>query len=256
MSFIDTHSHIYLPEFDADRLEVISRAQAAGITHIVLPNVDQSTLSQLLSLEATDPAYFHPAIGIHPTSINKDYANELAWVKRELDRRSYCAIGEVGIDLYWDTTFRDEQIIAFEQQLQWAVEYRLPVIIHQRNAFEEVMASVEKFNCPELRGVFHSFGGTLDEAQRMIALENFYLGINGVVTFKNSTLSTVLSSVSLDRLVLETDAPYLSPVPYRGKRNESSYMVLVAQKLSEIYHITLEETGEVTSRNALQLFGL
>ena len=256
MSFIDTHSHIYLPEFDEDRSEVILRAKAAGITHIVLPNVDQSTIAQLLCLEKTDPAYFHPAIGIHPTCINTDYTKELAWVKEELNHRSYCAIGEVGIDLYWDTTFREEQIIAFEQQLQWAVDYRLPVIIHQRNAFEEVIASVEKFNCPELRGVFHSFGGTLDEAQRIVALENFYLGINGVVTFKNSTLSTVLSSVSLDRLVLETDAPYLSPVPYRGKRNESSYMVLVAQKLSEIYHIPLEETGEVTSRNALQLFGL
>jgi TatD DNase family protein len=254
--FIDTHSHIYLPEFDADRSDVILRAQVAGITHIVLPNVDQSTLAPLLSLEATDPSWFHPAIGIHPTSINNGFATELVWVKEELDRHPYCAIGEIGIDLYWDTTFRKEQIIAFEQQLQWAIEYRLPVIIHQRNALEEVMASVEKFNCPELRGVFHSFGGTIDEAQRIVALENFYLGINGVVTFKNSNLSTVLSSVSLDRLVLETDAPYLSPVPYRGKRNESSYVVFVAQKLSEIYHITLEKTGEVTSRNALQLFGL
>ncbi len=256
MSFIDTHSHIYLPEFDADRSEVILRAKAAGITHIILPNVDQSTLAQLLYLEETDPAYFHPAIGIHPTSVNNDYTKGLAWVKGELDRRPYCAIGEVGIDLYWDTTFREEQIIAFEQQVQWAIDYRLPIIIHQRNAFEEVIASVEKFNSPELRGIFHSFGGSMEEAQRIISLENFYLGINGVVTFKNAKLSTVLQDIPLDRLVLETDAPYLTPVPYRGKRNESSYIILVAQKLSEIYHITLEEIGKVTSRNALQLFGL
>jgi TatD DNase family protein len=254
--FIDTHSHIYLPEFDADRSDVILRAQAAGITHIILPNVDQSTLPPLLSLEATDPTWFHPAIGIHPTSINNDYAKDLAWVKDELEHRPYCAIGEIGIDLYWDATFREEQIIVFEQQLQWAIEYRLPVIIHQRNAFGEVIESMEKYNCPELRGVFHSFGGTPDEAQRIIALENFYLGINGVVTFKNAKLSSMLPDIPLDRLVLETDAPYLTPVPYRGKRNESSYLVFVAQKISEIYHITLEETGKITSSNAQQLFGL
>jgi TatD DNase family protein len=253
---IDSHSHIYSSEFDSDRLEVIARAKAAGVEHIILPNVDRETLEPMLQLEATDMDYFHAAIGLHPTSVNTDYLNELLWVKSELDRRSYCAVGEIGIDLYWNKTSINEQIAVFEQQLQWAIDYNLPVIIHQRDAFEKTIVCVEKFNCKQLRGVFHSFGGSLEEAKRIMALGNFYLGINGMVTFKNSTLSHMLAHLSPENLVLETDAPYLTPVPYRGKRNESAYVKLVAEKLSGVFNISVENIADITTNNALTLFKL
>jgi TatD DNase family protein len=253
---IDTHSHIYLSEFDEDRTEVVNRAKAAGVTHIILPNVDKETLEPMWALEATDPEYFSATIGLHPTSVDAEYKKELEWVKSELERRPYCAIGEVGIDLYWDKTFREEQIIAFEQQLQWAIDYDLPVIIHQRDAFEDTIACVEKYECSKLRGIFHSFGGTLEEARRILSLGGFYLGINGVVTFKNSKLSHVLEQLSPENLVLETDAPYLTPVPYRGKRNESAYVMLVAQKLAEVYQQPVNEIIEITGINATGLFNL
>ena len=253
---IDTHSHIYLPEFDEDRPDVISRAKAAGVQHIVLPNVDRETLEPMWALEATEPDYFHAAIGLHPTSVNADFRNDLAWVQSELERRPYCAVGEIGIDLYWDTTFHTQQVKAFEQQLQWAIDYNLPVIIHQRNAFEDVIACVEKFKGKPLHGIFHSFGGTLEEAQQLFSLGNFYLGINGVVTFKNSKLGDVLRQLSLENLVLETDSPYLTPVPYRGKRNESAYVLLVAQKLADIYRQPANDIIEITGRNARNLFKL
>jgi hydrolase, TatD family len=253
---IDTHSHIYLPEFDEDRTEVVNRAKAAGVAHIILPNVDKETLEPMLALEATEPDYFSATIGLHPTSVNAAYKEELTWVKSELDRRPYCAIGEVGIDLYWDKTFREQQIVAFEQQLQWAIDYDLPVIIHQRDAFEDTIACVEKYNCDKLRGIFHSFGDSVEFAHRILSLGNFYLGINGVVTFKNSKLSNVLEQLSPENLVLETDAPYLTPAPYRGKRNESAYVLLVAQKLSEIYPKPVDEIIHITGRNATALFRL
>jgi TatD DNase family protein len=250
----DTHSHIYLPEFGEDRAEVVNRAKAAGVSHIVLPNVDKETLEPMWALEATNPGYFSATIGLHPTSVDAEYAHELQWVKSELERRPYCAIGEVGIDLYWDKTFRLEQINAFERQLQWALDYDLPVIIHQRDAFEETFACVEKFNCAQLRGIFHSFGGTSEEAHRILSLGDFYLGINGVVTFKNSKLSNVLEQIPPENLVLETDAPYLTPAPYRGKRNESAYVLLVAQKLAEIYQRPVNEIVEISGKNAAILF--
>lgn len=253
---IDTHSHIYLSEFDEDRAEVVNRAKTTGVSHIILPNVDKETLEPMWALEATDPDYFRATIGLHPTSVDAGYQLELEWVKSELQRRPYCAIGEVGIDLYWDKTFREEQIIAFEQQLQWAIDYDLPVIIHQRDAFEDTIACVEKYNCSKLRGIFHSFGGTLEESHRILSLGGFYLGINGVVTFKNSKLSHVLEQLLPENLVLETDAPYLTPAPHRGKRNESAYVMLVAQKLTEIYHQPVNDIIEVTGRNATALFNL
>jgi len=249
---IDTHSHIYLEEFDADRAAVIARAKAVGVEHIVLPNVDNTTLTRMLHLQATDPVFFHAAIGLHPTSVNADYEKELAWVKQELDCRPYCAIGEVGIDLYWDKTFVKEQVSVFERQLQLAVDYDLPVIIHVREAFELAIASVEKYNNASLKGIFHSFGGTVEQAGRIIRLGGFKMGINGVVTFKNSTLGSVLPHVPLDYLVLETDAPYLTPVPYRGKRNESAYLEYVKNKLAEIYNLSPEEIAKKTFQNGVE----
>jgi TatD DNase family protein len=249
---IDTHSHIYLEEFDNDRAAVIDRAKAVGVEHIVLPNVDNTTLARMLHLEASDPTFFHAAIGLHPTSVNADYEKELAWVMRELDSHPYCAIGEVGLDLYWDKTFVKEQVTVFERQLQWAVDYDLPVIIHVRDAFELAIASVEKYNNASLKGIFHSFGGTVEEAQRIMGLGGFKMGINGVVTFKNSTLGSVLPHVPLEYLVLETDAPYLTPVPYRGKRNESAYLEYIKNKLAEVYNLSPEEIAKKTLQNSVE----
>jgi len=251
---IDTHSHIYLQEFDEDRGEVILRAKSAGVEHIILPNVDSTTIQPMLDLETSDPDFFHAAIGLHPTSVKDNYQEELALVKQQLDNRSYCAIGEIGIDLYWDKTYIKEQILAFEQQLQWAIDLNLPVIIHVRDAFPEALASVQKLNCEGLRGIFHSFGGTWKDAETIIALGGFYLGINGVITFKNSGLAETLNHIPLDYIVLETDAPYLSPVPFRGKRNEPAYLTYVIDKLTEIYKQPKETILKKTTENALQIF--
>ena len=251
---IDTHSHIYSEDFDADRHEVIRRAQDVGVTHIILPNCDSTTLPQLLALEAAYPGYCHAAIGLHPTSIKEDYNEELALVKSELERREYLAIGEIGIDLYWDKTFVAEQTRAFKQQLDWALEYQLPVIIHVRDSFRESMDALMPYKNTGLTGVFHSFTGTLEEAREIIAFGGFKLGINGIVTFKNSGLAAVVEQVDLKHILIETDSPYLTPVPYRGKRNESAYVSLVLDKLASIFKMSAKEVDVITTRNALELF--
>lgn len=250
---IDTHSHIYLSDFDEDRVEVIERAKAAGVKHIILPNVDSETMPAMLALEALDTNYFSAAIGLHPTSVKEDFIKELELVKQELNRRPYCAIGEVGIDLYWDKTFFKQQKAAFEQQLEWAIEYDLPVIIHVRDAFLETLEIVEQFNCDKLRGIFHSFGGSVEDAKRIMALGGFKMGINGVVTFKNSGLAGILESVPLENIVLETDAPYLTPTPHRGKRNEPAYLQLIINKLSEVYGQTYDYVVKKTTENSLEV---
>jgi TatD DNase family protein len=251
---IDTHSHIYSEDFDADRHEVIRRAQDVGVTHIILPNCDSTTLPQLLALEAAYPGYCHAAIGLHPTSIKEDYNEELALIKSELERREYLAIGEIGIDLYWDKTFVAEQTRAFKQQLDWALEYQLPVIIHVRDSFRESMDALMPYKNSGLTGVFHSFTGTLEEAREIIAFGGFKLGINGIVTFKNSGLAGVVEQLDLKHLLIETDSPYLTPVPYRGKRNESAYVNLVLEKLASIFKMSAKEVDVITTRNALELF--
>ncbi|MFZ4581196.1 MAG: TatD family hydrolase [Paludibacter sp.] len=251
---IDTHSHIYAEEFDVDRTETILRAKEAGISHIILPNCDSGTLPRMLALEAEYPNYCSAAIGLHPTSVNTNYLNELAIVKTELERRKYIAVGEIGIDLYWDKTFLPEQIIALQQQIKWALEYNLPVIIHVRDSFRETMDALKSYKNTTLTGVFHSFTGTLEEAQEIIDFGGFLLGINGIVTFKNSGLASVIEKIDLKHILLETDSPYLTPVPFRGKRNESAYTQLVANKLSQIYNCSLAEIDAQTTRNALSLF--
>lgn len=250
---IDTHSHIYLPDFDVDRDEVVARAKAVGVSHIVLPNVDAHTLPQMLTLEASNPQFFHAAIGLHPTSVTATFAEELSLVKQELERRPYCAIGEIGIDLYWDKTFYEQQKAVFEQQLEWAIEYDLPVIIHVRDAFSETLEIVERYNCAKLRGIFHSFGGGVEDAHRIMSLGGFKMGINGVVTFKNSGIAAILESVPINYIVLETDAPYLTPVPYRGKRNESAYLPLIVSKLAEVYQQSFDSIVKKTTENSLEV---
>ncbi len=251
---IDTHSHIYSEEFDTDRAEVIRRAQEVGVRHIILPNCDSVTLPQMLSLETAYPGYCHAAIGLHPTSIKENYKEELAIIKSELERRDYLAIGEIGIDLYWDKTFYAEQLEAFRQQIEWALAYHLPVIIHVRDSFRESMDALIPFKNSGLTGVFHSFTGTLEEAREIIAFGGFKLGINGIVTFKNSGLAAVLEKIDLKHLLLETDSPYLTPAPYRGKRNESAYVSFVCKKLAVLYDMSLEEIDERTTENAFEIF--
>jgi TatD DNase family protein len=253
---VDTHSHIYSEDFDADRAETIQRAKEVGVEHIILPNCDSVTLPQMLALEAEYPKFCSAAIGLHPTSVKENYNDELALIKSELERRNWIAIGEIGIDLYWDKTFLNEQIKAFQQQLDWASEFKLPVIIHVRDSFRETMNALTPYKNKGLTGVFHSFTGSLKEAQEIIAFGGFKLGINGIVTFKNSGLAAVVSEIELKYILLETDSPYLTPAPHRGKRNESAYVALVCNKLAEVYNTSLEQIDEQTTLNAKSLFAI
>lgn len=251
---IDTHSHIYSEEFDSDRNEVILRAQKAGITKIILPNVDSESLPRMLQLESEYPGYCFAAIGLHPTSVKENFFKELEIVKKELERREYIAIGEIGIDLYWDKSFLKEQIQVFVQQIEWALEYNLPVIIHVRDSFRETMDILEQFRGKGLEGVFHSFTGTIDQATEIIDFGGFYIGINGIVTFKNSGLDAVVQQIDPRYLLLETDAPYLTPAPFRGKRNESEYLTLVATKLANTLNMNFNQLTKITTENAYKLF--
>lgn len=253
---IDTHSHIYSSEFDEDRLAVIERAKQIGVSKILLPNVDADTIEIMHQLESKHPGYCFAMMGVHPTSINADYQKALDLVERHLNNRDYIAIGEIGIDLYWDKTYIKEQMKAFEQQIIWAKERRLPIVIHCRDAFPEVFEVVEKQMDENLKGVFHSFTGTEHDAKRILSYKNFMLGINGVVTFKNTHLREVVEQIPLSKLVLETDAPYLAPVPKRGKRNEPAYIEKVADTIACVHQKSLKEVKEQTTINAMALFGL
>lgn len=254
MEFIDTHTHIYQTDFKNDIDEVISKAKSVGITKLLLPNVDEESIDPLHLLCDKHPGICFPMMGLHPTSVDENYKEKLQLIKSLFTQRKYIAVGEVGIDLYWDKTFIKEQIIAFKEQLQWSIDLNLPVIIHTREAFPEVFECIQEVGADRLRGVFHSFGGTREELEQALSFKNFLLGINGVVTFKNSKFRDYLPIAPLNRIVLETDAPYLAPVPYRGKRNEPSYLILVAEKLAEVYNASMKEIAEQTTQNAMELF--
>lgn len=257
MRLIDTHSHLFLEEFSEDLPQVIERARSAGITHIFMPNIDSTTIDSMLSVCNTYNDYCFPMIGLHPTSVNADYEKELEIVARELRSfNKYIAIGEVGMDLYWDKTFLKEQQIVLDKQINWALEYDLPVVIHCRDAFGYIYNVLEPYKNTSLKGVFHSFTGTDDEAARILEFSGFLIGINGVVTFKKSRLPEVLTKIPLEKIVLETDSPYLTPVPNRGKRNESVYVKDTLMKVSDIYRMSPEAVGRVTSENALKVFGM
>ncbi|RHE93678.1 TatD family hydrolase [Bacteroides intestinalis] len=257
MRLIDTHSHLFLEEFSEDLPQVIERARSAGITHIFMPNIDSTTIDSMLSVCNAYKDYCFPMIGLHPTSVNADYEKELEIVARELKSfNKYIAIGEIGMDLYWDKTFLKEQQIALDKQINWALEYDLPVVIHCRDAFDYIYNVLEPYKNTSLKGIFHSFTGTDDEAARILEFSGFLIGINGVVTFKKSHLPEVLTKIPLEKIVLETDSPYLTPVPNRGKRNESAYVKDTLMKISEIYRMSPETVGSVTSENALKVFGM
>ena len=256
MKIIDTHTHIYLEEFDADRMQVIQTAKQSGIMAMLLPNVDVTTLTPLFQLCDLYPDFAFPMMGLHPTSIDGKYATQLNHIEKMLPCRTYYGIGEIGIDLYWDQQYVKEQKEAFEEQLRWSIQMQLPVSIHTRNAFDEVFESIHKVGKELLRGVFHCFSGTADDLEEVKRLTNFYIGINGSITYKNASLAEILRQAPLDKLLLETDSPYLAPVPYRGKRNEPAYLWQTAQKIASIVEISLEEVANQTTKNALKLFNI
>lgn len=254
---IDTHSHLFLEEFSEDLPQVMQRAREAGVSRIFMPNIDSSTIDALLAVCSQYPGYCYPMIGLHPTSVNETYEKELAVVKERLSApNNFVAIGEIGLDLYWDKSFLKEQLLVFEKQIEWALEYRLPIVIHSREAFDYIYKVMQPYKDTSLTGIFHSFTGTPEEASRLLEFEGFMLGINGVVTFKKSTLPETLQQVPLERIVLETDSPYLTPVPNRGKRNESANVKYTFQKVAEIYRTELENVARITSDNALKVFGI
>jgi len=247
---IDTHAHIYLPEFDNEREKLISNAIEAGVKEIYMPAIDSSSHELMLQAERNFPNC-KSMMGLHPCSVNEDFEKEISVIKDYLTQRRFIAIGEIGLDFYWDKTFTNQQYEAFHQQIELALQHKLPIVIHSRNAIDECIEVVAQY--PDLRGVFHCFSGNEQQAKKIIDL-NFMLGIGGVVTFKNGGLDKVIPQIGLTSLVLETDAPYLAPVPFRGKRNEPAYTKLVAEKVASLLHISLEEVALTTSQNAEKLF--
>lgn len=250
---IDTHSHIYVEDFEQDLDEVVARARQAGVERILLPNINEDSISRMFSVTQRFPDVCSPMIGLHPEDVREDWRQVLDRMEPYLDR--VVAVGEVGLDFYWDTTYKAEQLEAFEYQIMWAKQYNLPLVIHMRKAEPELLSIMERYKSDGLRGIFHCFGGSKESAQRFLKYEGFALGIGGVVTFKNSHLAETLKYVPLERIVLETDAPYLSPVPFRGKRNEPAYVKHVAEFLANIYDVSVLEIIRKTDSTAKQIFG-
>ncbi len=252
--FIDSHSHIYSEEFSSDREEVIQRAIHSGIHKIILPNIDSSTIKPMMDLADSNPNLFIPLIGLHPTSVKDDFNKELEIMEYWLNKRKFLGIGEIGIDLYWDKTLLKEQTEAFRIQIGWAKKAKIPIVIHVRDSFAEVFEVIEQEKDDSLFGVFHSFTGTAEQASQVIEL-GFKIGVGGIVTFKNSGLDAVIQQVALEHILIETDSPWLAPVPHRGKRNESAYLTAIATKIATLHNITIEEVGATTTQNTKQLFG-
>lgn len=255
MTITDTHTHLFVKEFNSDRNLVIQRAIDAGINRMILPCINSFDIKILNLLARQYPKNIFPAVGLHPSEVKDDFEDELEIILNAAQCENYIAIGETGIDLYWDKTFIEQQKIAFEKQIQVAKELNLPVIIHVREAFPEAFEIVDRNHDSSLKGVFHSFTGDIKQAKHICEYKNFKLGINGIVTFKNSGLDKVVEQIDIEKILLETDSPYLSPVPKRGKRNESSNLVHIAEKIAEIKNIDINELAEITNRNAIGLFG-
>jgi TatD DNase family protein len=255
MKLIDTHTHIYLPEFDSDRDEAVNRALEKGIVKLLLPNIDIHSVAPMLSTGARYPGICYPMAGLHPTSVKEDYLVQLEKLEELWSKHKFIAIGEIGIDLFWDKTFIKEQIYTLRRQIAFALEKSVPVVIHSRESFPEVFSILDEFEGTGLKGVLHAFTGTAGDAERAIRM-GFMLGIGGIVTFKNSGLDKIVSSIGPENLILETDSPYLAPVPHRGKRNESSYIALINKKLAEIFRSEEEDVAAITYANSVRLFNL
>lgn len=255
MQIIDTHNHIYLPEFDADRDETVKRASEAGVRRILMPNIDSSSIAPMLASEERYPGMCFPMMALHPTSVKENYRDELEVVEAALSSHKYYGIGETGIDLYWDKTFINEQVISFRRHLELAEEYGLPVVIHARESLDLIIDEIRAFGTGRVKGVFHAFPGNASDARKVTGM-GFMIGIGGVVTFRNGKQSEAAIAAGVSNIVLETDAPYLAPVPYRGKRNEAAYLTYVIDKLSEILAISPVEIADRTTGNAMRLFNL
>ena len=250
---IDTHTHLYLDHFKDDIDDVVQRAISVGVEKFYLPSISSKYNKSMHDLESKFPDRVFCMIGLHPCYVDKNFELEIEFVKEQIKLRSYKAIGEIGIDLFHEKKYLKQQIIAFEEQIKLALEYDLPIVIHSRESFDEIFEVLKKYKSDKLRGIFHCFTGNEDQAKKIIDL-NFFLGIGGVVTFKNGKISEFLSSIPLDRIVLETDSPYLAPAPYRGKRNESSYLSIIASKLSEIYNLDVSEISRITQQSSDEIF--
>jgi TatD DNase family protein len=255
MIITDTHTHLYSEEFDLDRKEMMQRAIDSGVTRFFVPAIDSSCTQSMYELEKTYPENVFLMMGLHPTYVKENYLEELQHVENQLAKRKFIAIGEIGIDLYWDKTHLKEQQIAFKHQIRLAKKYQLPIVIHCRDAFDEIFEVLETEKGTDLFGIFHCFTGTYEQALRAISF-NMKLGIGGVVTFKNGKIDQFLHQIDLKHIVLETDSPYLAPIPYRGKRNESSYIVNVVHKLAEIYSLSIDEIAKITTENSKDVFGI
>ncbi|HSU27702.1 MAG TPA: TatD family hydrolase [Chitinophagaceae bacterium] len=254
MRIVDSHAHIYLPEFDADRAEMLERADKEGVTTILMPAIDSTTHESMFRAESDYPRICISMMGVHPCSVREDPAAELQLARAWLDKRKFRAIGETGLDYHWDLTYITQQKSVFNEQISWALEFDIPVVIHSRRSIDDCIKMIGERQKGKLKGVFHCFSGTQEQAQQIMDL-GFYLGIGGVVTYKNSGLDGVMKNTGLERIVLETDAPYLTPVPFRGKRNECSYLKYVVEKLSEIHQLSPGEIARITTTNAASLFG-
>ena len=255
MQLIDTHCHIYTKEFDTDRQAMIERSKSAGLSRMLMPAIDSAGHESLLLAEQQNPAVCMAMMGLHPCSVKDNYKEELVLVREYFEKRTFIAVGETGLDFYWDLSFKEQQYDAFHQQAEWALEYDIPLVIHSRESTDECIAVVKAHQQGNLKGVFHCFSGSVEQARKIMDL-GFHLGIGGVVTFKNGGLDKVMAEIDLSHVVLETDAPYLAPVPFRGKRNECSYIVYVAQKLAEIKALDVADIASITTKNAQSLFRL
>ena len=256
MILTDTHTHLYSTEFGEEKQNLIQKAIENGVSRFFMPNVDSKSVEGMFEIEKQFPNNCFSMMGLHPCSVNEHVETELQIVEDWLRKRKFVAIGEIGIDLYWDKTFFAQQQIAFRQQIELAKKYNLPYVIHSRNSFDEVMEIVNEFKADKIKAIFHCFSGTVEQAEQVIQSGNFKLGIRGVVTFKNSGLDKVVEAIDLKHIVLETYAPYLAPAPYRGKRNEPEYLLLVAKKIAEIKNISIEEVAEITTKNSVEVFGI
>ena len=255
MQLIDTHTHLYLPEFDSDRDEVVKRAISSGVMKLLMPNIDLQSAYTMLAVENRYPGICYPMIGLHPTSVKEDYLSQLDKLENLAANFRFYAIGEIGIDLYWDQTHLTEQISAFIRQVTFALNSGLPVVIHSRDSFPVVFEALDEFKGKGLKGVFHAFSGTISDAEKAIEM-GFKLGIGGIVTFKNSGLDKIVKEAGPENIILETDSPYLAPVPHRGKRNESSFIRIINKKLADIFAMSEEEIAGITYDNSAKLFNL
>ena len=251
---IDTHTHLYLEQFRDDIDDVISRAKAVGVEKFYLPSINSKYNKSMHDLEKKYPDDVFCMIGLHPCYVDDNFDLEIDFVKKQIEKHDYKAIGEIGIDLFHEKKYLDKQVDAFEEQIKLAIDYDLPIVIHSRDSFDEIFEVLEKFKCEKLRGIFHCFTGNIDQAHRIIDL-NFHLGIGGVLTFKNGKISEFLKEIPINKIVLETDSPYLAPSPHRGSRNESSYLKIIADKLAKVYNLEIDEISKITQQNSIEIFG-